>query len=452
MNIVFIVSDTFRKDNLGCYARREVRTPHLDRFAEKCVVFNRAYAGSFPTMPARADFMTGKFTFTYRGWEPLARSETTLADLLGGAGYNTMAVTDTPFFQRDAFNYDQGFHDFIFIRGNYETQPDGVDVRRTRVLETDWPAPATMLNAERWLQRHYKEKIFLYADTWDPHEPWDPPAWYVELYDPEFDGSTPYPAYGYYQERGMTREDVRKGYASYCGQVTMVDRWVGRLLDTIEVLGLMDKTIVVFASDHGYYFGEHGQYGKTVVTGAPFQGAVPLPKNSPMLFRRSPIYEPVANIPLLIYAPGIAPRTSDALVSLVDIFPTLLDFCGVRIPDAVQGRSLVPILEGREDAGREYTVTSWPLYNVGERTRAVDHYERQISEPLPATVTTRDWQMIYACQGERTELYHLPQDPEEKKDVFARHPDVAADLHARFVELLRSAGTADRLLTPRLGL
>ena len=79
-------------------------------------------------------------------------------------------------------------------------------------------------------------------------------------------------------------------------------------------------------------------------------------KNSPMLFRRSPIYEPVANIPLLIYAPGIAPRTSDALVSLVDIFPTLLDFCGVRIPDAVQGRSLVPILEGREDTGREYTV------------------------------------------------------------------------------------------------
>ena len=452
MNIIFIVSDTFRRDNLGCYANRAVRTPHLDRFARQCVVFNRAYAGSFPTMPARADFMTGKFTFTYRGWEPLGRSETTLADVLSGAGYNTMAVTDTPFFQRDAFNYDQGFQDFIFIRGNYETQPDGIDVRRHRVLETDWPAPSTMLNAERWLQRHYKERFFLYADTWDPHEPWDPPGWYVERYDPGFDGSTPYPAYGYYRERGMTGEDVRKGYAAYCGQVSMVDRWVGRLLDTVDVLGLMENTIVLFASDHGYYFGEHGQYGKTVVTGAPFQGAVPLPKNSPMQFRRSPIYQEVANIPLLMHVPGVGPHASDALVSLVDIFPTLLELCEIDIPAGVQGSSLVPQLRGQESEARDYTVTSWPLYNVGEYTRAVDHYERQILEPLPATVTTREWQMIYACEGERTELYNLMEDPLQERDVFKRHPEVASALHQQFVELLQSAGTEDRLLRPRLRL
>ena len=80
MNILMIVSDTFRKDNLSCYAKRQVQTPQLDRFAEKCIVFNRAYANSYPTMPARADFFTGKHTFAYRGWEPLSRDETTLAD------------------------------------------------------------------------------------------------------------------------------------------------------------------------------------------------------------------------------------------------------------------------------------------------------------------------------------------------------------------------------------
>lgn len=450
MNIIFVVSDTFRRDNLSCYAQRQVRTPHLDRFAEKCVVFNRAYANSFPTMPARADFFTGKHTFTYRGWEPLSTSETTLADILSAQGFNTMAVTDTPFFQRDAFNYDQGFMDFIFVRGNYDTMPDGIDVRLYRAMETDWPSPSTMLAAERWLQRHYKEKVFLYADTWDPHEPWDAPAWFTELYNHEFDGTTPYPAYGRYKDRNMTEDDVRRGYAAYCGQVTMVDRWIGRLLDTIEVLGLMQNSIIIFTSDHGYYFGEHGQYGKTVVTSPPFQGTVPLPKGSTMTFQRSPLYQEVANIPFLLYVPGIRPRATDALVSHVDILPTLIDLLGIDIPDFVQGRSLVPILNGDDDQGKDFVVTSWPLYNVGEYTKAVDHYERKIVEALPATITTQRWQMIYACEGERTELYNLADDPAQAHDVFAEHPEKAKELHAMFVDLLKQAGTEERLLNPRL--
>jgi arylsulfatase A-like enzyme len=452
MNIIFIVSDTFRKDNLTAYADRGVQTPHLDRFAENCVVFNRAYANSFPTMPARADFFTGKHTFTYRGWEPLSQSETTLAEIISSKGVNSMCVTDTPFFHRDGFHYEKGFDDFIYTRGNYDTMPDGIDVRRYRTLETDWPSPRTMFEAERWLQRHYKEEVFLYADTWDPHEPWDAPNWYTELYDPEFDGSTPYSAYGKYKDRNMTEEDVRKGYAAYCGQVTMVDRWIGRLLDTVKVLGLMDNSIIIFTSDHGYYFGEHGHYGKSVMSGPPFQGTIPLPKETPMSFQRSPLYQEVANIPLLIYTPKIKPRKTNALVSHVDIMPTLLDLLNIDVPSFVQGRSLVPILEGKNDKGKECVFTSWPLYNVGEYTRAVDHYERKIAESLPATITTNDWQMIYSSEGEIAELYDLNNDPKQENDVFSKFPEKGKELHEFYREFLSKVGTEDRLLKPRLKL
>ena len=106
----------------------------------------------------------------------------------------------------------------------------------------------------------------------------------------------------------------------------------------------------------------------------------------------------MANIPLLIYAPRIKPRKTDALVSHVDIMPTLLDLLNIDVPSFVQGRSLVPILEGKDDKGKECVFTSWPLYNVGEYTRAVDHYERKIAEPLPATITTNNWQMIYSSE------------------------------------------------------
>ena len=86
MNIVVIVSDTFRSDNLSCYSDRKVYTPHLDRFSEKCVIFDQAYCASFPTVPMRADLMTGKYTFTYLGCAPLPNREVILSQILADSG------------------------------------------------------------------------------------------------------------------------------------------------------------------------------------------------------------------------------------------------------------------------------------------------------------------------------------------------------------------------------
>jgi arylsulfatase A-like enzyme len=262
MNIVLIIADTMRRDHLGCYGNPWIRTPHLDRFAEKAVVFDRCYAASFPTMPNRADLLTGKYSFTYVGWAPLPHAEVTLPQLLSAAGYATMGIVDTPFYVRKGYGYDRGFADFIWIRGQH-AGPERRDATYPWRYEEDCFAPATLAAAERWLERHYKEKFFLLVDTWDPHEPWDPPPYYVELYQPDYNGQPAvWPCYWDWQEAGLSEEDVKAAHAHYCGEITMVDCWIGRLLERIELMGLMESTAIIFASDHGFYFGERGQFGK----------------------------------------------------------------------------------------------------------------------------------------------------------------------------------------------
>jgi arylsulfatase A-like enzyme len=194
MNIVLIISDTFRADHLPCYGNRTVIAPNLSSFAERSFIFDNFYSGSFPTVPARADIMTGKYTFTYMGWEPLPQNEITLASSLTEAGWLTTGIADTPFLVRNGYGYDRGFQDFLWIRGQRSgTEHD--DVVSLRVKEEDYFAPRTFKTAIDWLERHHKEHFFLYIDTWDPHEPWDPPAYYVKPYYPDYAGEIVSPNY-----------------------------------------------------------------------------------------------------------------------------------------------------------------------------------------------------------------------------------------------------------------
>ena len=99
-NVVLIVCDTFRRDHLGAYGNATIRTPNLDRLARQSLVFDKHLVSSFPTMPARADILTGRFAYTFMGWEPLPMGIPSLPGMLAGAGYMTMGVVDTPFFIR----------------------------------------------------------------------------------------------------------------------------------------------------------------------------------------------------------------------------------------------------------------------------------------------------------------------------------------------------------------
>jgi arylsulfatase A-like enzyme len=274
MNVIWVVSDSLRRDHVGAYGNKEIITPSIDAFAAKSVRFDRHYIAGFPTMPTRADYLTGRWTMSYMQWEPLFKDEVTLPELLSDNGINTAAVVDTPFFIRRGMNYDRGFRTFTEVTGqmHLEWRVDrntgegqvmhsiyGGDVRNDWRYEADYFAPRTFTTAMQWLERHYKEGFFLLVDTWDPHEPWEPPQYYRELYWPGHDGDQAMPIYGYWHDvPGLTEEKVKKAHASYCGEVTMVDTWFGYLMRHVENLGLLENTVVISTSDHGYYFGEHG--------------------------------------------------------------------------------------------------------------------------------------------------------------------------------------------------
>ncbi len=127
MNFIYINSDSFRRDNLGCYGNKHIQTPNIDRFADRSLVFDRAYTGSFPTVPNRRDLFTGKYTLTYTDWAALSPQEVVLSEVLGKAGYTSYMVLDTPHIVAKGFYYDRGFSGWKWIRGQegdpYKTDP-----------------------------------------------------------------------------------------------------------------------------------------------------------------------------------------------------------------------------------------------------------------------------------------------------------------------------------------
>jgi arylsulfatase A-like enzyme len=472
MNFLIIVSDTFRRDHLGCYGNQWIRTPHLDRFAAESVVFDQARAASFPTVPNRRDVLTGRYTFTYCDWAPLPPGEVVLAEVLGRAGYRTMMILDTPHIVAHGYNFGRGFHGWDWIRGQEHDEwrtsprdpalPCAPEKLRSpfstvkqylrnvsdRDSEADYFAPRTMARAMRWLEENVEcQPFFLYVDTFDPHEPWDPPQWYVDLYDPGYQGEEViYPQYAPCDY--LSEAELKHCRALYAGEVTMVDAWVGKLLNRLDDLGLRDDTVVIFTTDHGFYHGEHGLMGKSIIADK-FSCAVPL-------------YDEVARIPLMARVPGLDAGRRRAFAQPPDLMPTLLDMAGVEIPETVQGTSLAPVLRGETDQVRAIALTSSAII-YGERARRF------------TTITDGEWTLIYpgarfdpsrAAESSIVdsirrleaatyagaggpELYHLPTDPGQKKSVFADHPDLAARLHAEHVAMLESLGTAEEHLENR---
>lgn len=467
MNVILIFSDTLRADFLGCYGNDWIHTPYIDRFAQDAIIFDRAHCGSFPTVPCRNDVFTGRWTFTYKPWAPLGADETVLAEVLNEAGYLTALFVDTPHPFAPGFNYQRGFQAWELIRGQewdpWKTAPAEVvlpcnpdklrggkrvvcqylrNVAWRRSEEDYFPA-RTMRATAAWLEENHGRPFFLYADTFDPHEPWDPPAHYLARY--ELDGyegeEVIYPRYDRWADF-MTEAELQHCRNLYAGEVSLVDRWIGFLLERVEDLALLDETVIIITSDHGFYLGEHGYIGKSIIRELQHQ---PLP-----------LYPEVYRVPLIIRPPGgRGARRSQALAQPVDFMPTLLELLEVSAPETVQGKSLVPVFEGRDDL-RPFAVSSPTL--SGPHVKVPHPTNR-------ATITTVEWALVFGAQvekvpdGEMTkmadgvrreitflegtvepELYHLPSDPWCTRNVLAEHKDIARRLQANLVSFLREAG------------
>jgi arylsulfatase A-like enzyme len=303
-----------------------------------------------------------------------------------------------------------------------------------------------------WLEGHYKEDFFLYIDAWDPHEPWDAPAYYTERYWPGYDGERIDAPYTHWQDvPGLTEEKVRKAHATYCGEITMVDTWTGHLLRQVENMGLSEKTAIIFTTDHGFYFGEHGGlFGKTYGFSKYAKARTRyVDKEENWLWGRSPLFEETIACPLMIHVPGIEPGVYDGLTSAIDLMPTVLDILGKDIPEVVEGQSLLPMTRDAKLKGREFVISTQPFSKPGQITRQVDDRERQMTVESSTTITTDEWALLYSTKPGESWLYHLPSDPKQEKNVAAQHPDVARELHQHLVTFMHEYNLSPELRDAR---
>lgn len=367
-NAILFIIDSLRRDAVGAYGSGWIQTPALDRLAARGAVFEQAYIGSYPCMPARREIWTGRYEFPWRGWGPLEDDDEPFAGRLSSAGVLTQLITDHyHLWESGAGNYHFGFDGADFIRGQENDQwragrelPERYPTDRAklaaharrggsyeryarsvghRVVEREYFAPQVMQAAGDWLERHHAEGPFcLVVDSFDPHEPFDPPPGYERPYLAGASGDrNPWPTYG---DAGyLSPGELATVRALYAGEVAMVDRWFGRVLETVDRLGLAPSTLIMVISDHGHLFGEHGLIGK------PWAGLAD-----------ANLYDELARIPFLVAHPGGAGagRRVDRLVQPVDVYATLLDWFGVQIPAQTHGRSVLPLLEGNPDDWRQY--------------------------------------------------------------------------------------------------
>ena len=129
--------------------------------------------------------------------------------------------------------------------------------------------------------------------------------------------------------------------------------------------------------------------------------------------------------------------------------PTILELAEAMVPETVQAKSLIPLVRGERSANWDFVVTSHPLIKQGETTQVVDGHTRRIHQCLPSTVTSEEWSLIYSIEGEPAELYYLPNDSKQERNLLHEKNDVASDLLAKFVSHLRDAKTRSDLVNAR---
>ena len=296
-----------------------------------------------------------------------------------------------------------------------------------------------MATACNWLEDNRDgQPFFLYVDTFDPHEPWDPPQWYVDRYDPGYTGQVvTHPHYDYIG-KFLTRREAEHCRALYAGEVTLVDRWIGRLLEKIDDMDLWDRTMILFTSDHGFLFGEHGIIGKAIMSPRRRWGYIPL-------------YDQISHVPLVVSMPGGRSGRTSAVVQPADIMPTILEALGVRKPKTIQGESFLSVLRGKTNRHRPMAATFPHLGGTSVMVTVTEGRRQAIL--FPNRPPEGFDEMVYEVRG-KTKLfragdrplpdllYDLKANPQADKDIAARHPEVLRRLRRRFVKLLRQCDTA----------
>jgi len=438
-NVVLIIIDSLRKDHIGVYGNDKIRSPNLDALAKDSLLFTKAYPESIPTICARRAIHTGLRTWPFRdwvppkgediilqGWEPIPNYQTTLAEMMQAAGYGTYFVTDNMHQFKPSYNIHRGFDVFDFFRGqttdNYRpawTYPKDKVAQallkgnipamtgqmrqyfanvKERKTEADWFSPMVFSQAADYLEVLSKGgPFFLTVDSYDPHEPWDPPERYLEMYDDEpYNLKEPFSVI-YGLSSYLLPRELERMKARYSAEVTMTDRWLGRFLDKMEELGLFDNTLLILLSDHGVAHGEHGYTGK--------------PDNV--------LWPEVTDIPFYVRHPEGkgAGQTSGYYASTHDVAPTILGFLGIEPRQELDGQDLSVVLGGGKPEAR-------PHFTIGYNDHVWARDDRYI--------------MFSTNQGADAKLFDVEQDPGMHNDIAGVERNVVKRMFEGYI--IRDAG------------
>lgn len=404
-NAIVILLDSLCRHRIGPFGGTAFDTPNLDRLAARGVTFTRHYAGSLPCIPARHDLLCGALDFLWKPWGSVELWERPITHYLRQRGVVTQLITDHPhLFEHGGENYHADFYAWDYQRGHesdpWQTILDETMVgtptyhrpadhpyhrnRRAFENESDFPGPKVMVSAAAWLRENAKahDRFMLFIDEFDPHEPFDTPEPYASMYDPDWsEAKRIWPPYLLAAIDDREAQQVR---AQYGGKVTMIDHWLGRVLDALDELNLWDDTLVLLISDHGHYLGEHDRWGKPP----------------------SVVYEALGHIPLIACAPGATGGAyNDALTTTVDVCETLLDLFDVdRTRQQRHGHSLLPLLEDRTRSIRDYVLQGY----WGQRVNLI-----RGDYKLVCGVTQPDALSIYSNRWSTMPPFRLP-DPDER--------------------------------------
>jgi len=434
MNVILIMLDSLRKDHLGCYGNRWIKTPAIDELAREGVLFTRAFPEALPTLPVRRAMHTGMRTFPNRnyvprkgdnvkipGWEPIPESQITLSEILRKEGYLTALYSSTYHMFKPSMNFHRGFDCWEWIRGQecdgYKPPLDG-EIEDPGNLpcdlaygcvghslrwclanmqdwrdEEDWFPPRTFRAAVKWLEENRNvDRFFLVVDEFDPHEPWNGPTNLLHMYfdTAKYDGRRIINTEtGPFEFREGELEYTR---AQYAAEVTLVDEYVGRLLGKVRELGLWENTIVILTSDHGHPIMEHGILHKASHC----------------------LYPELMDCVFVIYHPDkeFAGTTCGAYVGHQDIPPTALALTGVSRPVPLDGRNAWDWVTGKKSDRREHVTSIF-----GDWVWCRDEEYAYISD----------------INGNQTKLYDIREDPQQYNSIAEQKSDICQDMFKRIL-------------------
>ncbi len=398
-HVLLVVIDTLRADHLGCYGYERATSPHIDRLAREGALFRRATAQSSWTGPSMVSMFTGRHLAAEK--LRLPKDAPVLAEIFREHGWRTAAFVVNPLVHNAENGFRRGFERF-------ECDARFEDVR-------DWIVSAG------------RTPTFTYVHWVDPHDPYGPASEYEHFQKQP--GRIPPELARYYDALQSSLDPevfaadtaaIGRAINGYDDDVRLVDSKVDIALRALRTAGVLERSVVVVASDHGE--------GLWTRPDSPRPGDATAPRgilDTHKMTHGNQLYEELVHVPLVLFAPfAVQGAVIDAPVENVDILPTLLELACLPAPAGLTGRSLVPLLSGDADARGGNARDSVSLTRYAAALRTADGTKLI----LPSAAGR--------AAGLVTELYDLEQDPGERVNLAAERPADVERLRARLSAVL----------------